>query len=484
MNAPQLWIAFLRMVVGAWFLKAVWTKLSLAFAWGGLPYIGVSERFINFFPKRVAEFAAGNPVDWYRHFLEQIVLPNAHVFAQLQAYGEAIVGFTLVVGLCVGMSSLLGLFLAINYGLATQWMSFGQQGFHLLLITSMIIFFGSRAGRAWSLANLLLRTAPRAHRRWLAAMVASLALMIFGAIAKSASAAELRVFVTNEKSNNVTVIRASDQHVIATIPVGERPRGVTVSHDQTKVYVANSNSNSISVIDAKSLKLVATFSAGIDPEGITIDRNGRLYAVNENDSSLTVIDVATGQILRSLKVGVEPETAVLSPDGRWVAVSNETSNEIHFIDTATMTSKGKVPVPANPRGMRFSPDSRQLYVASEQAHTLSLLDVERRELIRSVPTGGERPVDIAICSSIGRLFVSHGRSEDVRVFETATLKPLAAIPVGPRAWWLALTPNGRFLYVTVGRANEVVMIDTRSNSVAARIPAGSLPWGVALVEIE
>jgi len=143
-----------------------------------------------------------------------------------------------------------------------------------------------------------------------------------------------------------------------------------------------------------------------------------------------------------------------------------------------------VPVPANPRGMRFSPDSRQLYVASEQAHTLSLLDVERRELIRSVPTGGERPVDIAICSSIGRLFVSHGRSEDVRVFETATLKPLAAIPVGPRAWWLALTPDGRFLYVTVGRANEVVMIDTRSNSVAARIPAGSLPWGVALVEIE
>lgn len=189
MHTPELWIAFLRMVVGAWFLKAVWTKLTLSFAWGSLPYIGVSERFINFFPKRVAEFAAGNPVDWYSDFLQQIVLPNAHVVAQLQAYAEAIVGFALVVGLCVGISSLLGLFLTINYGLATQWMSFGQQGFHLLLITSMIIFLGARAGRAWSLANLVLRTAPRAHRRWLTAMVASLVFMIIAGVPKSAFSA-------------------------------------------------------------------------------------------------------------------------------------------------------------------------------------------------------------------------------------------------------------------------------------------------------
>ncbi len=83
---------------------------------------------------------------------------------------------------------------------------------------------------------------------------------------------------------------------------------------------------------------------------------------------------------------------MLSPDERWVAVSNETSNDIYFLDTASMTIAGKVAVPANPRGMRFSPDSRQLYVASEQAHMLSLLDVERRKLIRSVPTGGERLV--------------------------------------------------------------------------------------------
>src|SRR5918995_3440451 len=109
MNAAEIWIALLRIVVGAWFLKAVWTKLTVSFAWGVLPYLDVSSRFMNFYPKRVAEFAAGNPIEWYQHFLENLVLPNAALFAGLQAYSEAIVGIALLVGFCVGLSSLLGL---------------------------------------------------------------------------------------------------------------------------------------------------------------------------------------------------------------------------------------------------------------------------------------------------------------------------------------------------------------------------------------
>jgi PQQ-dependent catabolism-associated beta-propeller protein len=483
MNAPQKWIALLRMVVGVWFLKAVWTKLALAWVWDVVPYVTVSHRFVAFQPRRVAEFASANPVTWYKEFLENVVLPHAGLLAALQAYTEVIVGLGLLVGFCIGVTASLGLFLTLNYGLATQWMSFGQQGFHLLLITSMIIFLGARAGRVWGLDGFLLRVNAVQRRRWLAAAVAVLIACLALTLPRSAAAGELRVFVTSEKSNTVTVIRSADQSVLTTITVGQRPRGIAASRDGKRVFVANSNSNNISVIDTSSSKVIDTLPAGMDPEGMTVDHQGRLYAVNENDSALTIIDPLQRGIVKRLEVGTEPETAVLSPDGRWVVVSNETSNEIHFVDTKTLSITGKISVPRNPRGMRFTADSRRLYVASEQAHVVSVIDVDNRQLIQSASTGGVRPVDLRFCKDGARLYVSHGGSKDVRVLDAATLKFVTSITVGPRAWWMAMTPDRRFLYVTVGRTNEVAVIDTASNSVAARIPAGALPWAVIVTEI-
>ena len=167
--APQAWIAVLRVVVGAWFLKAVWTKLVVELLWGVAPYPAVSPRFLAFHPKRIAEFAAGNPIGWYREFLEGIVLPNTRAFATLQALAEAAVGLGLVLGLLTGLTALVGLFLSLNYGLASQWMSFGQQGFHVLLVTSMAVFLGARAGRAWGIDGWIL--GRPFGRRWLRLLI-------------------------------------------------------------------------------------------------------------------------------------------------------------------------------------------------------------------------------------------------------------------------------------------------------------------------
>jgi uncharacterized membrane protein YphA (DoxX/SURF4 family) len=161
---PDRWLVLLRVVVGAWFVKAVWTKFTLAYLWDAIPYPTVSPRFLAFHPKRIAEFAAGNPVDWYKEFLEGTVLPNSRVFATLQTFGEAAVGLGLILGLLTVATALVGLFLSLNYGLASHWMSFGQQGFHVMLVTSMIVFLFARAGRTWGLDGLILR---RGVRGWL-----------------------------------------------------------------------------------------------------------------------------------------------------------------------------------------------------------------------------------------------------------------------------------------------------------------------------
>lgn len=151
MSHPDRWMAFLRIVVGLYFVKSLATKMTVVLVGGFLPVPMVSERWINVMPNIVAKQASQNPLAFYKHFLEGTVLTHPELFAQLTAWGETAVGLGLTLGLLTGVSSLIGLVMVTNYGLATQWMSPGQQGFHLVLVALMLSFFLARAGRTWGL---------------------------------------------------------------------------------------------------------------------------------------------------------------------------------------------------------------------------------------------------------------------------------------------------------------------------------------------
>lgn len=161
MSHPDRWLALLRIVVGLYFAKAVVTKLGIVMVGGVIPLPGATERWISTMPKIVTKQAADNPILFYKHFLENTVLTHVDTFAHLTALGEAVTGIGLTLGLFTGISSLVGLVLVINYGLATQWMSQGQQGFHIVLVTLMIAFFLARAGRTWGLDALLWSARPK-----------------------------------------------------------------------------------------------------------------------------------------------------------------------------------------------------------------------------------------------------------------------------------------------------------------------------------
>ena len=155
---PAEWMALLRIVVGLYFAKALWQKLELV---GGLlPVPIASPRWIETMPKIVARQASENPIGWYKQFLEGTVLQHPVLFAHLTAVGEAAVGIGLTLGLLNGLSSAAGLAMALSYGLATQWMSPGQRGFHIVLVALMVAFFGARAGRRWGIDELIARRHP------------------------------------------------------------------------------------------------------------------------------------------------------------------------------------------------------------------------------------------------------------------------------------------------------------------------------------
>jgi len=88
-----------------------------------------------------------------------------------------------------GVASLVGLVLVINYGLATQWMSQGQQGFHIVLTALMIAFFFARAGRTLGLDAWLWSVRPKSlfARAWASWAISLAALSSAGVSMKPAA---------------------------------------------------------------------------------------------------------------------------------------------------------------------------------------------------------------------------------------------------------------------------------------------------------
>lgn len=55
---------------------------------------------------------------WYAWFLQNVVLPNAGVFAYLITFGEILVGLGLIVGCLTGIAAFFGLVMNLNFMLA------------------------------------------------------------------------------------------------------------------------------------------------------------------------------------------------------------------------------------------------------------------------------------------------------------------------------------------------------------------------------
>src|SRR5262249_10912454 len=146
------------------------------------------------------------------------------------------------------------------------------------------------------------------------------------------------------------------EKVLASIPVGKRPRGIELSLDHEKAYVALTGSpaagpnvdesklpppdhryDGIGVVDLRSRRLVNTYPSGIDPETVARLHDGKtLYVSNEDSGQLSAIDLSKGTLKSTVAVGSEPEGVAVSHDDRIVYVTCETANALYVLDAHSM----------------------------------------------------------------------------------------------------------------------------------------------------
>jgi YVTN family beta-propeller protein len=139
------------------------------------------------------------------------------------------------------------------------------------------------------------------------------------------AASSVLAYVTNEDSQDLSVIDTRADSVVATIPVGTRPRGVRVSRDGRTVFVALSGSpkcpptmpdeeceklkadktkDGIAVVDVAGRRATRVLPGGSDPEAFDISQDGStLFVSNEDAGTASIVDIASGKIRSTVPVG-------------------------------------------------------------------------------------------------------------------------------------------------------------------------------------
>jgi len=339
-------------------------------------------------------------------------------------------------------------------------------------------------------------------------------LLALSAASASAFAAGYQVYVTNEKSGDVTVINGGDFSVAATIPVGKRPRGIHPSPDGKTVYIAlsgtpietppqiDANGNpvfekkkggdddaaadkaadGIGILNTAAKKLTGMLNAGSDPEEFALSKDGRhIYISNEDTKTASVISVAGAKLEHIISVGAEPEGVTTTPDGKQFYVTCEAGGDIYVVDTASYSAVANFKVKGRPRSVAFMSSGGVGFIPSESTGELNIIDWAKPKVLKTITLpSGSRPMRVLLSPDEKRLYVSNGRAGTISVFDTHSYELLDTIKVGTRPWGIGVSPDGKFLFSANGPSNDVSVVDLSTNKELRRIKAGASPWGIAI----
>lgn len=313
----------------------------------------------------------------------------------------------------------------------------------------------------------------------------------------------LSVYVTNEASGDLTVIDAANNQVIATVPLGKRPRGIHITPDRKNIFVALSGSpyagpgvdestlppadkkaDGIGIVDLDRNVFLRLMPVGSDPEEFAIGPDGsKMYVANEDVGLCSVVELSSGRIITSLPVGEEPEGVGISPDGKVVYVTSENNGTVSVIDTSGNNIVTTIKVGRRPRVAAFLPDGSLAYVSLENDGAVAVVDAKKHVLLRTIRLEGEgvKPMGIAVAPDGKRIYVTTGRFKKVFAIDTTNDQVVGSVEVGTRPWGIAITPDGKTLYTANGPSNDVSVVDAATLQVITRIKAGERPWGVTIL---
>ncbi|HEX3743110.1 MAG TPA: YncE family protein [Bryobacteraceae bacterium] len=338
-----------------------------------------------------------------------------------------------------------------------------------------------------------------------------------GAAVYAASTPANALLVLEKEQNTLVIVDPVSFTIAARVPVGENPHEVAVSDDGRIAYISNYGGNTIARVDLEAQKALAPIDLGAlrQPHGLEFV-DGKLYFTAEGAKVVGRYDPPTQKIDWVMGTGQNrTHMVIVSKDLKTIFTSNVSSGTISIITqgVAQMPPPPRgaggpgrgpggrgafpggrpggppmrppmdwnvfnIPVGHGSEGFDLTPDGKELWVANAQDQTISIIDVESKRVVATIPsTQAANRLKITLDGKYA--FVSDMDGKDLLAIDVATRKPYGKITLPASSEGLLMAPGGQTLYTTLNTQDAVAAIDLVTMKMTGELKTGRGPDGLA-----
>lgn len=159
-----------------------------------------------------------------------------------------------------------------------------------------------------------------------------------------------KIYVVDEVSESIVIFDSDTNQELKRIPVGQNPKWVAITPDETKAYVSNEyppEEENLSIIDLEKDKIVKKLGGLECPEGLAISPDGRKLLVTTqcgfNRDSLYIIDTSSDEVISSSLDHAVGITVAITPDSKkgYIARGNY---HLEYPSPVRVIEEGKTPL--------------------------------------------------------------------------------------------------------------------------------------------
>lgn len=332
-------------------------------------------------------------------------------------------------------------------------------------------------------------------KRGLSLTLACLSLLSGAAFAETAAPAKSSglLLVTNKGDQTLSIIDPATNKQTAVIPEnGNTGHEVAASTDGKLAYVPiygdsgvgkpGSDGTLMRIIDLEKKAITGTldFGKGLRPHcPIVSPKTGLLYVTTELENSVAVIDPRTQKILGSIPTGkTESHMLTVSHDGKRGYTANVESGTVSVLDLEARKLITTIPVAHRTQRITVSPDDKLVFTADQVNPAIVVIDTATNA-VKTRITLPDFGYGMNVTPDGKSLLVAMINTNQLGLVNLETMKfeKGLALPKSPQV--VLVRPDGAVAYVSCDASAKVAAVDLKTWTVTSLIDVGKVADGLA-----